>query len=645
MTFIASRRIFASQAFCRLWRIAGVVALLASATGAAAQTWSGPSFREFVGNNNAGSGDALFTNTVSWNRHEVSWGNTEPAQGVWDLGALASAGQEILTLQARNARLLPILAYTVLWAMDRSSREWTLGNDKWAVAPGDSGSMIYSHYNVSTGALISTSTISDSGNLSKFPPANVSDWTAYVQKVVSYLHASPYNQQYFQIWNEAQEISYFWYGSMDDYMQRVHLPAAQVIHAAGAKVVYGGWPDSGSITELIDVLTRNNAWGSIDVIDTHYIGTNGAFAQLRAAADAHGRSDLAIWQTEIGFTTDCAYVPASYTKRLDFCLHSNWTRDKYKAFYFANFAPDASDAYGYHCCLYTGSVLYAHGRCLQALGNLLGNTATLNLYPGITSSPAMTDNLTAPSAMECFATGNTIVIATNLGTADYTGLGTVKYTLPINRTSITKAERVDIVGTRLDITSSLAASGSSTTLSGVNVLDPAGSDARTWNDATANTRVFYVVVTLNGPAVSKFETENLAVAAQSAGVSHRVAADPSFSDLAGTLLDSTAAGQFVTYIVPGVASATYDVRVGVKNSGARGTFQLAVSRADQLNSPSNVGSAVDQYSASPAYTEIDLGTWTPGSTSDKGFRFNVSGKNAASTGYTLGLDYITLIRR
>jgi hypothetical protein len=49
------------------------------------------------------------------------------------------------------------------------------------------------------------------------------------------------------------------------------------------------------------------------------------------------------------------------------------------------------------------------------------------------------------------------------------------------------------------------------------------------------------------------------------------------------------------------------------------------------------------YTASPTYKELDLGNWSPSSFSDKEFRFTVTGKNSASTGYSVCVDYITLI--
>jgi hypothetical protein len=38
-----------------------------------------------------------------------------------------------------------------------------------------------------------------------------------------------------------------------------------------------------------------------------------------------------------------------------------------------------------------------------------------------------------------------------------------------------------------------------------------------------------------------------------------------------------------------------------------------------------------------------MGNWTPASTSDKWFWFTVTGKNTASSGYTIAFDYIKLI--
>ncbi len=143
--------------------------------------------------------------------------------------------------------------------------------------------------------------------------------------------------------------------------------------------------------------------------------------------------------------------------------------------------------------------------------------------------------------------------------------------------------------------------------------------------------------------ISWYEAETLNVITQTAGITYRTADDGRFSNNSGAYFDATATGQSITFNVPNIAIATYDIRVGLKNWNNKGQWQLAISRADQLGSPTNVGSPVDQYNVNEDFTEVDLGTWTPGTSSDKAFRFTVTGKNASSTGYGIAIDYIHLI--
>ncbi len=145
-------------------------------------------------------------------------------------------------------------------------------------------------------------------------------------------------------------------------------------------------------------------------------------------------------------------------------------------------------------------------------------------------------------------------------------------------------------------------------------------------------------------ATVKLETELANVAAVSSGITERIVTDAGFSGGAGTILDATAVNNYVSYVVPNVVAGSYDVRVGVKNYNTRGIWQLAIGRADNFaGTANNIGSPYDSYSSTAAFTEVDLGTWTPGTTSDKWFQFLVTGKNASSTGYTISFDYIKLI--
>ena len=97
----------------------------------------------------------------------------------------------------------------------------------------------------------------------------------------------------------------------------------------------------------------------------------------------------------------------------------------------------------------------------------------------------------------------------------------------------------------------------------------------------------------------------------------------------------------MNFLVPAISAGTYDVRVGVKTTTTRGIVQLAIGQAG--NSPANVSTPRDLYSAADQYLELDLGNWTPSTTSDKWFWFTITGKNASSTGYTAAVDYILLL--
>ncbi len=139
------------------------------------------------------------------------------------------------------------------------------------------------------------------------------------------------------------------------------------------------------------------------------------------------------------------------------------------------------------------------------------------------------------------------------------------------------------------------------------------------------------------------ETESLFVAASS-GDTHRIITAPQFSNGSGTILDADAAGDYVTYLVQGVAAGSYDVRIGVKKANTRGIWQLVVGRADNFNgTAANVGTAQDEYTPADVFTEIDLGSWSPGTSIDKWFQFKITGKNASSTGFGEAFDYIKLI--
>jgi hypothetical protein len=133
-----------------------------------------------------------------------------------------------------------------------------------------------------------------------------------------------------------------------------------------------------------------------------------------------------------------------------------------------------------------------------------------------------------------------------------------------------------------------------------------------------------------------YQTANLP--AVSSGPTFRTFTYASFPDTTGTILDATAAGQSVTMTVNVATAGTYDIKISTKLLSTRGVYQLAINGA-------NVGPLEDEYNASSSagvYATQDLGNFNFAAAGSYSFQFTVMGKNAASTGYSIAFDDITL---
>ncbi|MEM5287895.1 hypothetical protein ACFQ3P_04950 [Paraburkholderia sabiae] len=192
----------------------------------------------------------------------------------------------------------------------------------------------------------------------KSAPEDVSAWEKYVDAVVKKYSAAPYGVRHFQIWNEAAgrlsgglPQATFWHGpkfdkdehrsgpyeqAMQDYVERIHIPAARIIRRYGAYVVYGGWPDQGGLDNLDKWLAfksphlnaRMADW--VDYLDTHYLSVSdldGLYERYVRQGPARG-----LWQTEIGdrYMIDPHYLPRYFFEFAVWALARNWDDpDKY----------------------------------------------------------------------------------------------------------------------------------------------------------------------------------------------------------------------------------------------------------------------------------------------------------------------------
>ncbi len=141
--------------------------------------------------------------------------------------------------------------------------------------------------------------------------------------------------------------------------------------------------------------------------------------------------------------------------------------------------------------------------------------------------------------------------------------------------------------------------------------------------------------------VRQLETESLT--AVTSGKEHHILGGADFSKSAGTILNATAEGDIVTYTVPQVVAGSYEVKVGVNNGPARGIWRMAIGREGAPAYVLSLAKDYDEYTPSPACTEVDVGRWDPHTDGDKLFQFKAVGKNPNSTSYAIALDYIKLV--
>jgi hypothetical protein len=173
----------------------------------------------------------------------------------------------------------------------------------------------------------------------------------------------------------------------------------------------------------------------------------------------------------------------------------------------------------------------------------------------------------------------------------------------------------------VNITSAVGATSAYVGFTGATGGSVANQQIVTWSFASGKPPLVFQTTSLNST---------------SSGPGIRLFSYPGFPDGAGTILDATAAGDNIVFTVAVPTAGIYDVKVAYKQYAIRGIMQTAVNST-------NLGAPVDQFiAAADAYAVSDLGSLNFASAGNYVFRFTVVGKNAASSGYTISFDTITL---
>lgn len=136
-----------------------------------------------------------------------------------------------------------------------------------------------------------------------------------------------------------------------------------------------------------------------------------------------------------------------------------------------------------------------------------------------------------------------------------------------------------------------------------------------------------------GPATTTTYEATTPVGANSGDGAEKVS-DTNASGDAFLRYNANATNDYVTLNVGVPFTGTYQVKIRFKKASSHGKYQLAIDGTNQ-------GAVQDLYNSTDTFVEVDLGTkdLTVGT---RAFKFTVTGKNASSSDYRLGVDQVNL---
>jgi hypothetical protein len=140
-----------------------------------------------------------------------------------------------------------------------------------------------------------------------------------------------------------------------------------------------------------------------------------------------------------------------------------------------------------------------------------------------------------------------------------------------------------------------------------------------------------------------WQTELLTMVAKSSSDTHSVFSNSSLSNGQGTLLQANQATDFVTYRFPVFETGSHAVKLGMYRTTGQGRAKLQWSNS-QSGPWTDIGTEQDFYAASSGAVEVSLPSVNLTTIGQKYFRFLVTGKTAASSGYAIRIDYVKLIK-
>ncbi|HTB81299.1 MAG TPA: chitobiase/beta-hexosaminidase C-terminal domain-containing protein [Opitutaceae bacterium] len=152
-----------------------------------------------------------------------------------------------------------------------------------------------------------------------------------------------------------------------------------------------------------------------------------------------------------------------------------------------------------------------------------------------------------------------------------------------------------------------------------------------FTDSTVTSGTYTITTGGGNPVPVTLEAENLSPVGTGATVS--ISNDTNASGGVIEFLNSTAAGQSITFTTPSIVAGTYQLQIRYKPNTSRGQFTTTVDGTA-------VGGTVDEYSTSQTYVTATLGTVTIADGAHT-IILTVAGKNASASQFYVTADTFT----
>ncbi len=149
-----------------------------------------------------------------------------------------------------------------------------------------------------------------------------------------------------------------------------------------------------------------------------------------------------------------------------------------------------------------------------------------------------------------------------------------------------------------------------------------------------NSTVTSATYTFSPPPTFNFEAESMSPVGTGATVS--ISNDANASGGVVEFLNSTAAGQIMTFTTPSIPAGTYQIQLRYWGNVTRGQHTVKIDGT-------LIGATIDQYATTKTYVTVTLGTMTFSSPGTHSIAMTVTGKRSAATQFYITADKFTFV--